>query len=74
MSPPERSPRVARLKMLLSNTFLATIAIVTTIVNGALTRVTNFGLNPTNLQMNINVPAKLAQKPAIILAVSRIIT
>ncbi|KAJ8117154.1 hypothetical protein OPT61_g1574 [Boeremia exigua] len=37
-------------------------------VNGALTRVTNFGSNPTNLEMNIVVPGKLATKPAIILA------
>ena len=45
-------------------------AIAATSVNGALTRVTNFGNNPTNLQMNIYVPAQLTQKPAIILAVS----
>ncbi|KAJ4320952.1 hypothetical protein N0V94_003128 [Neodidymelliopsis sp. IMI 364377] len=54
--------------MQLSKTFLATIAIATTTVNGTLTRVTNFGLNPTGLQMNINVPTKLAQNPAVILA------
>ena len=57
--------------MQLSTALLAGIAVVVTSANGALTRVTNFGYNPTNLEMNINVPTKLAQKPAIILAVSR---
>jgi acetylxylan esterase len=56
--------------MFLSNSILVALTVVTATVNGALTRVTNFGTNPTNLQMNINVPAKLAQKPAIVLAVS----
>ena len=32
--------------------------------------VPNFGANPTNLQMSIYVPTKLATEPAIILAVS----
>lgn len=49
--------------------FLISISIALATVNGALTRVADFGSNPTNLQMNINVPSKLAQKPAIILAV-----
>lgn len=35
----------------------------------ALVQVTDFGSNPTKLQMYINVPAKLASKPAVILAV-----
>jgi acetylxylan esterase len=51
-------------------TLLSTIAAVCATANGALTRVNDFGSNPTNLQMNIYVPAKLATKPAIILAVS----
>lgn len=37
---------------------------------GALTQVTGFGTNPTNVQMFISVPAKLATNPAIIVAVS----
>jgi acetylxylan esterase len=37
---------------------------------GALQQVTGFGSNPTNVQMYISVPAKLAAKPAIIVAVS----
>lgn len=36
---------------------------------GALTQVTNFGSNPTNLQMYISVPSKLATNPALIVAV-----
>ncbi|XP_014551810.1 carbohydrate esterase family 1 protein [Bipolaris victoriae FI3] len=47
---------------------ISTIAAICATANGALTRVNNWGSNPTNLQMNINVPAKLATKPAIILA------
>lgn len=35
---------------------------------GALTRVTDFGKNPTNVQMYISVPAKLATNPAVIVA------
>lgn len=37
---------------------------------GALQQVTGFGSNPTNLQMYISVPAKIATNPAIIVAVS----
>ncbi|KAF2743996.1 carbohydrate esterase family 1 protein [Sporormia fimetaria CBS 119925] len=36
--------------------------------NSALVRVNDFGANPTNLQMNINVPSRPAANPAIILA------
>lgn len=36
----------------------------------ALVQVTNFGANPGGTQMYINVPSKLATKPAVILAVS----
>ena len=54
--------------MRFSSSLLVCSAVAT--VNGALTRVTNFGTNPTNLEMNIDVPGKLATKPAIILAVS----
>ena len=37
---------------------------------GALEQVTGFGSNPTNVQMYISVPAKLAPNPAIVVAVS----
>lgn len=57
--------------MHLSTSFLISLSAAVATVNGALTRVTNFGNNPTGLEMNINVPSKLAQKPGIILAVSR---
>lgn len=53
-----------------SATLLSTIAAICATANGALTTVTNFGSNPTNLQMNIWVPSTLATNPAIILAVS----
>lgn len=36
---------------------------------GALTQVSDFGTNPTNLQMYISVPAKVATSPAVIVAV-----
>lgn len=36
----------------------------------ALQQVTGFGTNPSNLQMHISVPSKLATNPAIIVAVS----
>jgi acetylxylan esterase len=38
--------------------------------NGALVAVPDFGSNPTGLEMNIYVPTKLANSPAVILAVS----
>lgn len=47
-----------------------TLAAFSAIVNAALVRVSDFGSNPTNLQMNIWVPTNVAAKPAIILAVS----
>jgi acetylxylan esterase len=58
--------------MRVSSTIFGGLAAVATTVNGALLRVNDFGSNPTNLQMNIYVPAKVAPKPAIILAVSTI--
>lgn len=57
--------------MRFSSSLLVCVSTVVATVNGALTRVQNFGNNPTGLEMNIAVPAKLAQKPAIILAVSK---
>ena len=56
--------------MHLSTSFLVSLSAAVATVNGALTRVTNFGNNPTGLEFNINVPSKLAQKPGIVLAVS----
>jgi acetylxylan esterase len=57
--------------MHLSTSFLVSLSAAVATVNGALTRVSNFGNNPTGLEMNINLPSKLAQKPGIILAVSQ---
>jgi hypothetical protein len=37
---------------------------------GALQQVTGFGSNPSNIQMYISVPAKVATNPAVIVAVS----
>ena len=53
-----------------STSALASIAAIFATANGAsLTRVSGWGANPTNLEMNIYVPDKVAAKPAIILAV-----
>ena len=57
--------------MRFSSSLLVCISTAAATVNGALQRVQNFGNNPTGLEMNIALPGKLAQKPAIILAVSR---
>jgi acetylxylan esterase len=56
--------------MHISSTVFGGLAALATTVNAGLTRVNDFGPNPTNLQMNMYVPQKVAQKPAIILAVS----
>jgi acetylxylan esterase len=48
---------------------LAALSVLCSVVTGALVQVTDFGANPTGLQMYINVPNKLAAKPAVILAV-----
>lgn len=55
--------------MYISHSVLSGVALIASTANGALVRVNDFGSNPTNLQMNIYVPSKLAAKPAIILAV-----
>ena len=62
------------LTMHFSTSVLGSIAALCATANGALTRVNDFGANPSNLQMNIYVPAKVAEKPAIILAVRPSIT
>jgi hypothetical protein len=48
---------------------LVALSLLCSVVMSALVQVTDFGGNPTGLQMYINVPAKLATKPAVILAV-----
>lgn len=48
---------------------LVALSVLCSVVMSALVQVTDFGGNPTGLQMYINVPAKLASKPAVILAV-----
>lgn len=48
---------------------LAVLSLLCSMVNSALVSVPDFGSNPTNIQMNIYVPANLATRPAVILAV-----
>ncbi|KAF2827954.1 alpha/beta-hydrolase [Ophiobolus disseminans] len=47
---------------------LSGLVAISATADAALTRVTDFGTNPSNLQMNIYVPTKVATKPAIIVA------
>jgi acetylxylan esterase len=55
--------------MHISSTVLGGLAALASVVDAAgFMRVNDFGPNPTNLQMNMYVPQKVAQKPAIILA------
>ncbi|WP_405431815.1 PHB depolymerase family esterase [Micromonospora sp. NBC_00617] len=53
-------------------TALATMTAVVTVATPAsaatLTQVTNFGTNPTNLQMHLYVPDRVAAQPALLLA------
>ncbi|MEV1111511.1 PHB depolymerase family esterase [Micromonospora sp. NPDC049751] len=53
-------------------TALATMTAVVTVATPAsaatLTQVTNFGTNPTNLQMHLYVPDRVAARPALLLA------
>lgn len=53
----------------LTKSGLIVLSVLCSVVMSALVQVTDFGSNPTGLQMYINVPAKLAAKPAVILAV-----
>ena len=48
----------------------AALLLASSLTDAALTPVSNFGSNPTGLQMNIYVPSGLATSPAVILAVS----
>ncbi|WP_194821441.1 PHB depolymerase family esterase [Micromonospora sp. S-DT3-3-22] len=63
--------RLALLAAVLA-TALATVTAVVTAPNPAsaatLTQVTNFGTNPTNLQMHLYVPDRVAARPALLLA------
>ncbi|SCF05218.1 esterase, PHB depolymerase family [Micromonospora matsumotoense] len=64
-------PRIALLAAALA-TALATMTAVVTAATPAsaatLTQVTNFGTNPTNLQMHLYVPDRVAARPALLLA------
>ncbi|WP_433228211.1 extracellular catalytic domain type 1 short-chain-length polyhydroxyalkanoate depolymerase [Micromonospora sp. CA-248260] len=64
-------PRLALLAAALA-TALATVTAVVAAPNPAsaatLTQVTNFGTNPTNLQMHLYVPDRVAARPALLLA------
>jgi hypothetical protein len=57
------------LNMHISASILGGIVAISASANAALVRVNDFGSNPTNLQMNIYVPSRVATKPAIILGV-----
>ncbi|MGC5310619.1 extracellular catalytic domain type 1 short-chain-length polyhydroxyalkanoate depolymerase [Micromonospora zamorensis] len=63
--------RIALLAAALA-TALATVTTVVTVATPAsaatLTQVTNFGTNPTNLQMHLYVPDRVAAQPALLLA------
>ncbi|MET8089837.1 PHB depolymerase family esterase [Micromonospora sp. NPDC005220] len=63
--------RIALLAATLA-TALATMTAVVTVATPAsaasLTQVTNFGTNPTNLQMHLYVPDRVAAQPALLLA------
>ncbi|PYC63495.1 esterase [Micromonospora arborensis] len=63
--------RIALLAAALA-TALATMTAVVTVATPAsaatLTQVTNFGTNPTNLQMHLYVPDRVASQPALLLA------
>jgi precorrin isomerase len=55
--------------MKLSN-LLGLLASTTSVMAASLQQVTNFGNNPTSIQMYIYVPNQVAAKPAVIVAVS----
>lgn len=60
--------------MYFSRTLNSCVAALTLSGQGmaALTPVSDFGPNPTNLQMSLYIPSKLATNPAVILAVSSV--
>lgn len=55
---------------MLLRVLLATVASAAMGLAATLEQVTNFGTNPTKINMYIYVPDKLATKPSIIVAVS----
>lgn len=55
--------------MKLLSAVIRLLAVTGSALGASLQAVTNFGTNPTNIQMYIYVPDKLAAKPAIIVAV-----
>lgn len=57
--------------MLLSSIFTALTTTVSLAAAASLVQVRDWGANPTRINMYIFVPDKLAEKPAIIVAVSR---
>jgi hypothetical protein len=59
---------------MLPKTFLGLAATAATCLGASLQQVSNFGNNPTKIQMHIYVPDKLAAKPAIIVAVGITLT
>ena len=64
-------PRIALLAAALATalaTMTAVVAAATPASAATLTQVTNFGTNPTNLQMHLYVPDRVAARPALLLA------
>jgi len=55
---------------MLFRSFFALAATAATGLGASLQQVTNFGNNPTRIQMYIYVPDRVATNPAIIVAVS----
>ncbi len=49
--------------------FLPLLSLIA-VTQAALVKVANFGANPTKLELDVYVPANVAAKPAIIVAVS----
>jgi acetylxylan esterase len=54
--------------------FLGLLAVAGTGFSAKLEKVAEFGENPSKINMYIYVPDKVAEKPAIIVAVSTLIT
>ncbi|WP_431892050.1 extracellular catalytic domain type 1 short-chain-length polyhydroxyalkanoate depolymerase [Micromonospora haikouensis] len=63
--------RIALLAAALATALATTTAVITAATPASaatLTQVTNFGTNPTNLQMHLYVPDRVATRPALLLA------
>jgi poly(3-hydroxybutyrate) depolymerase len=52
-----------------ARTFFALAATAATCLGASLQQVSNFGSNPTNINMHIYVPDKVAPNPAVIVMV-----